>query len=89
VKVFHHNDAKHLEKVIREAIVDGQPRTHRPYGKILIVVEGIYSMEGEICKLKEIVAIKKKYKVKKKPKNAKFEISKFNNDLFLSVLPVC
>lgn len=25
-------------------------------------VEGIYSMEGEICKLKEIVAVTKKYK---------------------------
>jgi len=30
--------------------------------KILIVVEGIYSMEGEICALPEIVAVKKKYK---------------------------
>jgi serine palmitoyltransferase len=28
----------------------------------LIVVEGIYSMEGEICRLAEIVAIKKKYR---------------------------
>ena len=32
--------------------------------QIIIVVEGIYSMEGEICKLKEIVAVKKKYKVR-------------------------
>jgi serine palmitoyltransferase len=42
--------------------VQGQPRTHRPWTKIMIVVEGIYSMEGEICRLKEIVHIKKKYK---------------------------
>jgi serine palmitoyltransferase len=28
----------------------------------MIVVEGIYSMEGNICRLPEIVAIKKKYK---------------------------
>lgn len=31
-----------LEKLLREAIVHGQPRTHRPWKKILIVVEGIY-----------------------------------------------
>ena len=28
--------------------------------KILVVVEGLYSMEGEICRLKEIVAVCKK-----------------------------
>lgn len=53
----------HLEKVLREQIADGQPRTHRPWKKIIVVVEGIYSMEGELCKLPEIVAICKKYKV--------------------------
>ncbi len=52
-----------LERVIRESIVEGQPRTHRPWKKIMILVEGIYSMEGEICKLPEIVKLKKKYKV--------------------------
>jgi len=62
IKVFEHNDTKDLEKTVRSAIIDGQPKTHRPWKKILIVVEGIYSMEGEICKLKEIVEIKKKYK---------------------------
>jgi len=62
IKVFEHNDVVQLEKTIRTAIIDGQPRTHRPWKKILIIIEGIYSMEGEICKLKEIVAIKKKYK---------------------------
>lgn len=53
----------HLEKVLREQIADGQPRTHRPWKKIIVIVEGIYSMEGELCKLPEIVAICKKYKV--------------------------
>jgi len=62
IKVFEHNDVEQLEKTVRAAIIDGQPRTHRPWKKILIVVEGIYSMEGEICKLKEIVKIKNKYK---------------------------
>jgi serine palmitoyltransferase len=62
VKVFRHNQPEHLERVLRAAIAEGQPRTHRPWAKILIVVEGIYSMEGEVCRLAEIVALKKKYK---------------------------
>lgn len=33
---------QNLEKLLREAVVYGQPRTHRPWKKILIVVEGIY-----------------------------------------------
>ncbi|TRY86585.1 hypothetical protein DNTS_018580 [Danionella cerebrum] len=53
---------KSLEKLLRDAIVHGQPRTHRPWKKILIIVEGIYSMEGSIVRLPEVVALKKKYK---------------------------
>ena len=53
----------HLEEVLREQIAEGQPRTHRPWKKIIVVVEGIYSMEGDLCKLPEIIAICKKYKV--------------------------
>lgn len=33
---------KSLEDILRESVVQGQPRTHRPWGKILIIVEGIY-----------------------------------------------
>ena len=61
IMMFRHNDMAHLEQIIREAIANGQPRTRRPWTKILIVVEGIYSMEGEICNLPEILRIKKKY----------------------------
>jgi serine palmitoyltransferase len=53
----------HLEEVLREQIAGGQPRTHRPWKKIIVIVEGIYSMEGELCKLPEIIAVAKKYKV--------------------------
>ncbi|KAJ0748052.1 putative serine C-palmitoyltransferase [Helianthus annuus] len=63
IRVFQHNTPSHLEDVLREHIAHGQPRTHRPWKKIMVVVEGIYSMEGEICKLPEIVSICKKYKV--------------------------
>ncbi|KAF3651957.1 Long chain base biosynthesis protein 2a [Capsicum annuum] len=60
--VFQHNTPSHLERVLRENIAEGQPRTHRRWTKIIVVVEGIYSMEGELCKLSEIIAICKKYK---------------------------
>lgn len=53
----------HLEEVLREQIAEGQPRTRRPWKKIMVVVEGIYSMEGELCKLPEIITICKRYKV--------------------------
>ncbi|KAJ8647475.1 hypothetical protein MRB53_000498 [Persea americana] len=62
VRVFQHNTPSHLEEVLRELIADGQPRTHRPWKKIIVVIEGIYSMEGELCKLPEIIAVCKKYK---------------------------
>lgn len=62
IRVFKHNDLEGLESLVRRSIVDGQDRTHRPWKKILIVIEGIYSMEGEYCDLAPIVAIAKKYK---------------------------
>jgi len=61
IAVFKHNDMENLEKILRRNIVQGQPRTHRPWGKILVIVEGIYSMEGETCPLKDVVNLKKKY----------------------------
>lgn len=64
MQVFAHNDMHHLEALLRENIAYGQPRTRRPWKKILIIVEGIYSMEGELSPLPEIVALKNKYKVR-------------------------
>ncbi|CAF1275230.1 unnamed protein product [Rotaria magnacalcarata] len=61
-RTYAHNDMKNLEEKLREAIVHGQPRTNRPWKKIILVVEGIYSMEGSICRLPEIIELKKKYK---------------------------
>ena len=64
IRVFKHNDVADLEDCLREAISQGQPRTHRPWNKILVVIEGIYSMEGDIADLPGVVALKKKYKVR-------------------------
>ena len=62
VMIYKHNDTKQLEQILRRVIVTGQERTFRPYKKILIIVEGIYSMEGSIVSLKKIIELKKKYK---------------------------
>jgi len=64
IQVFRHNDLVQLENVLRKAIRNGQGKgtEYKPWKKILIVVEGIYSMEGEILRLPEIIALKKKYK---------------------------
>ena len=62
IQMFKHNDMRDLERILREAISQGQPRTHRPWKKILLVVEGLYSMEGSMVNLPGIVALKKKYK---------------------------
>jgi len=62
VKVFKHNDMRDLEKLIRNEIAQGQPKTHRPWKKIIIAVEGLYSMEGNMVNLPEVVQLKDKYK---------------------------
>ena len=62
-QVFQHNNPEHLEAVLRSSIAEGQPRSGRAWKKVLVVVEGVYSMEGEMGRLREIVEVKKKYKV--------------------------
>ena len=62
VMVFKHNSVENLERILRKAVIQGHPRTRRPWKKIFIVVEGVYSMEGSIVRLPEMIALKKKYK---------------------------
>lgn len=63
VRMFKHNNMKNLEKLLREVISQGQPKTHRPWKKILIIVEGLYSMEGTLVNLPALIELKKRYKV--------------------------
>ena len=49
---FKHNDMEDLEKQLQKC---------EPDRVKLIVVDGVFSMEGDLCKLPEIVALKKKY----------------------------
>ena len=62
IEMFKHNDVKSLERKLREVITNGQPRHHRPWKKILVVVEGLYSMEGSMVNLPGILALKRKYR---------------------------
>ncbi|KAM9271656.1 serine palmitoyltransferase 3 [Morus bassanus] len=62
IRIFKHNNMQSLEKLLRDAVIYGQPRSRRAWRKIIILVEGIYSMEGSIVRLPEIVSLKKKYK---------------------------
>ncbi len=49
---FKHNDMEDLEKCLKRC---------EPAAVKLIVVDGVFSMEGDLCKLPEIVELKKKY----------------------------
>ena len=50
---FAHNDMDALEDLLQR--IEGE------YRRVLIVVEGIYSMDGDICNLPRLIELKKKY----------------------------
>jgi 8-amino-7-oxononanoate synthase len=52
-RMFRHEDTAHLDKQLTDL------RKH--YRRCLIVVEGVYSMDGDICDLPSYVALKKKH----------------------------
>ena len=52
-KAFPHNDFEALEHMLNTA--------RDKYEKILIIVEGVYSMDGDIAPMKSFVALKKQY----------------------------
>ncbi|GAA6042502.1 hypothetical protein JCM8097_003062 [Rhodosporidiobolus ruineniae] len=62
IRQYKHNDMEDLENLLRECISQGQPRTHRPWKKILLIVEGLYSMEGTLVDLPRILELKDRYK---------------------------
>lgn len=64
VMVFQHGMYDQLESILHDAVVYGRDPTgpYVPYDRIVMVVEGVYSMEGEIIDLRRVVTIKKKYK---------------------------
>ncbi|NJO97502.1 MAG: aminotransferase class I/II-fold pyridoxal phosphate-dependent enzyme [Pleurocapsa sp. CRU_1_2] len=51
---FPHNDVAALEKILSD-------RRHR-YQRVLIVIEGVYSTDGDVANLPPVVELKQKYK---------------------------
>ena len=56
---FKHNDMIDLRKQLEELKADKEKS--KQIRKVIVIVEGLYSMEGEFCKLKELIALKKAY----------------------------
>ena len=57
IRAFKHNCVGDLELILQDAVAGKGAR----YNKILVIVEGIYSMEGELCCLPDIVRVCKMY----------------------------
>ena len=55
IKSFKHSDMAYLEAILVEET------KKKIWKKIFIFIEGVYSMEGGYCKLREVVALKRKY----------------------------
>ena len=55
MRIFPHNDLAKLESHLRWA------RETHPEGKILIVTESVFSMDGDLAPLREIVELKDRY----------------------------
>ncbi|MDQ2700803.1 MAG: aminotransferase class I/II-fold pyridoxal phosphate-dependent enzyme [Actinomycetota bacterium] len=53
MRPFRHNQMDKLEKMLQRAAGDG--------GGVLVVVDGVYSMEGDLCDLPRVVELTKKY----------------------------
>lgn len=73
IRVFKHNNMNDLRQLLREVISQGQPRTHRPWKKILVIVEGLYSMEGSVVNLPELIKLKREFKASGKEKGYGYE----------------
>lgn len=54
IKVFSHNNPEHLERILRDL----------PTKRVIVCVEGVYSMDGDLVNLPEIVSVCKKYGAK-------------------------
>lgn len=85
VRVFKHNNMIDLKNLLREVISQGQPRTHRPWKKIVVIVEGLYSMEGSIVNLPELIKLKRDYKVP----ILYLRLHDMCANFMISVLPLC
>jgi 8-amino-7-oxononanoate synthase len=62
IRVFAHNDLDNLEEIVKWANRVQSPKSKvQSRGRLLIVTESIFSMDGDAAPLREIVALKEKY----------------------------
>jgi glycine C-acetyltransferase len=54
-KVFRHADVAHLREVLEQATTEGRDGQGAPYRLILVVSDGVFSMDGDIAPLDGIV----------------------------------
>lgn len=52
-RVYKHNDMQHLEEILKA--------DRSNYNNVLIITDGVFSMDGDLAKLPEIVELAKKY----------------------------
>jgi glycine C-acetyltransferase len=57
--VFPHRDVDGLEKVLRDARAGGGPKG--AYGHILVITDGVFSMDGDIAPLADICTVAERY----------------------------
>ncbi|CAH7668877.1 serine palmitoyltransferase, partial [Phakopsora pachyrhizi] len=62
VRTYKHNNMRDLERVLRNSISHGQTRKLRGWKKIIVAVEGLYSMEGSIVDLPGLLRLREKFK---------------------------
>ena len=65
IRYFKHNNVDHLEYVLDQYVKDQMknPKSAKITRKFL-VVEGIYINTGQICRLKRMIALKRKHKLR-------------------------
>jgi glycine C-acetyltransferase len=64
--IYKHSDMKELEEKLKAAragkeIIDGKEVTFPPVKNIMIGTDGVFSMDGDVAKIDEIVALAEKY----------------------------
>lgn len=52
-RFFRHNDAGDLERILKDIVGE--------FDRILVIVEGIYSMDGDVAPLPQLVALRSKF----------------------------
>ena len=60
-KIYSHRDLAGLEEILAEATERGRPDGSGPYRLILIVTDGVFSMDGDIAPLPGIVELAERF----------------------------